>query len=229
MTGPADKPFTLAFDNEDPGIAHNVEIKDARGASSFRASLQRRQDQGLRRPGAAGRHVHVRVHDPSDDDGHRHRSSRVEVRPRHVVRSFSRSPSRSSRPSVVVLVVGRPRRVRRRTVGEPAPPIVGHDARRRGLRPRLASWPSGRSSTSGARRACRAATSSRCSCAKLGSTRADGLAVVGVLMDDPPDRPASSSPSTARRGRPWSTGQVDQDGLPRRRTAADLLRRRGRA
>ena len=33
MTAPADAPFTLAFDNQDAGIPHDVEIKDAAGAS----------------------------------------------------------------------------------------------------------------------------------------------------------------------------------------------------
>jgi mono/diheme cytochrome c family protein len=32
---PADSPFTLAFDNQDPSIPHNVEIKDAAGTSVF--------------------------------------------------------------------------------------------------------------------------------------------------------------------------------------------------
>ena len=37
---------------------------------------------------------------------------------------------------------------------------------------------------------------------ELEEHRADGLAIVGVLTDDPPSRRASSSPSTAPRGRP---------------------------
>jgi plastocyanin len=39
LTAPANTPFTIAFDNEDAGIPHNVQIKDASGASVFRGEL----------------------------------------------------------------------------------------------------------------------------------------------------------------------------------------------
>ena len=37
--GPAGKPFTIAFDNEDDGTPHNIEIKDASGASAFKGEV----------------------------------------------------------------------------------------------------------------------------------------------------------------------------------------------
>jgi plastocyanin len=39
FTAPADTPFTLAFVNEDPGTPHNVELKDASGASAFQGEI----------------------------------------------------------------------------------------------------------------------------------------------------------------------------------------------
>ncbi len=39
ITAPADKPFTLAFDNGDPGVQHNVELKDGGGASVFKGAI----------------------------------------------------------------------------------------------------------------------------------------------------------------------------------------------
>jgi plastocyanin len=39
ITAPAGRPFTLAFDNEDPGTPHNVEIKDGAGASVFKGEI----------------------------------------------------------------------------------------------------------------------------------------------------------------------------------------------
>jgi hypothetical protein len=39
LIGPADKPFTLAFDNEDPGTPHNVEFTDATGAVVFKGAI----------------------------------------------------------------------------------------------------------------------------------------------------------------------------------------------
>ena len=35
FTAPADRGFTIAFDNQDPSIPHNVEIKDAAGTAAF--------------------------------------------------------------------------------------------------------------------------------------------------------------------------------------------------
>jgi len=38
-TGPANKPFKLAFDNEDAGVPHNIAIKDASGAEVFNGEV----------------------------------------------------------------------------------------------------------------------------------------------------------------------------------------------
>ena len=39
LTVPADTPFQIEFANNDPGIQHNVEIKDASGQSLFRGDI----------------------------------------------------------------------------------------------------------------------------------------------------------------------------------------------
>lgn len=39
LTAPADRPFKLAFVNEDPGTLHNVEFKDAGGASVYKGAI----------------------------------------------------------------------------------------------------------------------------------------------------------------------------------------------
>ena len=39
LSAPAGQPFVLAFDNNDPGVPHNVEIKDASGASVFKGQI----------------------------------------------------------------------------------------------------------------------------------------------------------------------------------------------
>ncbi len=39
FAAPADKPFKLAFVNEDPSIQHNIEIKDGSGASVFKGEI----------------------------------------------------------------------------------------------------------------------------------------------------------------------------------------------
>jgi plastocyanin len=39
LGAPAGRSFTLEFDNNDPGVPHNVEIKDATGASIFRGQI----------------------------------------------------------------------------------------------------------------------------------------------------------------------------------------------
>jgi cytochrome c oxidase subunit II len=39
LTAPANTPFTIAFDNEDPSVPHNVQIKDAGGSSVFRGEI----------------------------------------------------------------------------------------------------------------------------------------------------------------------------------------------
>jgi plastocyanin len=38
-TGPADKPFTIAFSNQDPGTPHNIELKDSSGAVVFKGDI----------------------------------------------------------------------------------------------------------------------------------------------------------------------------------------------
>jgi plastocyanin len=39
LSAPADEPFVLRFDNKDAGVPHNVEIKDAGGASVFKGEI----------------------------------------------------------------------------------------------------------------------------------------------------------------------------------------------
>ena len=39
MTAPADAPFTLSFDNQDAGIPHDVQVKDAAGAVVFKTDV----------------------------------------------------------------------------------------------------------------------------------------------------------------------------------------------
>jgi plastocyanin len=39
VTVPADQPFQILFKNQDPGIPHNVAIKDASGASLFQGEI----------------------------------------------------------------------------------------------------------------------------------------------------------------------------------------------
>jgi len=38
-TGPANKPFTIAFSNQDPGTPHNIELKDSTGAVVFKGDI----------------------------------------------------------------------------------------------------------------------------------------------------------------------------------------------
>ena len=38
-TGPASKPFTIAFSNQDPGTPHDIEIKDSTGAVVFKGDI----------------------------------------------------------------------------------------------------------------------------------------------------------------------------------------------
>ena len=38
-TAPADKPFTIAFSNEDPGTPHNIELKNAADQVVFRGDV----------------------------------------------------------------------------------------------------------------------------------------------------------------------------------------------
>ena len=39
FTAPAGQPFTIAFVNEDPGVPHNVELKDATGAVAYKGEV----------------------------------------------------------------------------------------------------------------------------------------------------------------------------------------------
>jgi plastocyanin len=38
ITVPADQPFTIAFDNRDAGVPHDIVIKDAAGATLFQGA-----------------------------------------------------------------------------------------------------------------------------------------------------------------------------------------------
>jgi len=38
-TGPAGRPFTIAFTNQDPGTPHDIEIKDSSGAVVFKGDI----------------------------------------------------------------------------------------------------------------------------------------------------------------------------------------------
>ena len=39
FTASGGKPFTIAFDNQDAGTPHNIEIKDSSGASVFKGEI----------------------------------------------------------------------------------------------------------------------------------------------------------------------------------------------
>ena len=39
FTAPAGKPFGLAFDNQDAGVPHNIDIKDSSGASVYKGEI----------------------------------------------------------------------------------------------------------------------------------------------------------------------------------------------
>jgi mono/diheme cytochrome c family protein/plastocyanin len=39
LTAPADKPFAIEFDNQDASVPHNIEIKDAGGATVFKGTI----------------------------------------------------------------------------------------------------------------------------------------------------------------------------------------------
>jgi plastocyanin len=39
LSAPADAPFTIRFDNQDAGVPHNVEIKDANGQVMFKGDI----------------------------------------------------------------------------------------------------------------------------------------------------------------------------------------------
>jgi heme/copper-type cytochrome/quinol oxidase subunit 2 len=39
LAAPADVPFKIEFDNQDAGIPHNIEIKDATGATVFKGDI----------------------------------------------------------------------------------------------------------------------------------------------------------------------------------------------
>ena len=39
LEAPAGQAFVLEFDNNDPGVPHNVEIKDAKGSSMFKGQI----------------------------------------------------------------------------------------------------------------------------------------------------------------------------------------------
>ena len=74
LTATAGAPFDLSFDNEDAGDAAQLHAQglDRRGRLQER-HLPRRRHPRLHGPGTHGRHLSVRVHRASDDDGDAHR------------------------------------------------------------------------------------------------------------------------------------------------------------
>ena len=229
VTGPAGQAVHARLRQRGPRRSPTTSSSRTRPGRGLQGrDLHGRRDAGLRRPGPAGRRVHVRLHGPPEHDGHRDApvGRRASCRDD---RSCSPSPSRRSSTVGVVAArrrprgrrpAGRSRRSRRR-------PIVGTTLD--GAPFDLAAPPRAArsSSTSGGRRASPAATSSRCSRRSSSEHAADGLAIVGVLTDDPAeparDFVAEYGGDVADGRRP---GQGDQDRLPGRRPAADLLRRR---
>ena len=70
LTAPADAPFAIHFDNQDAGVQHNVEIKDAAGQRSFKGDVFTGvADTRLRGAGPAGRRLPVRLHGAPEHDG----------------------------------------------------------------------------------------------------------------------------------------------------------------
>ena len=231
ITAPADVPFTLEFVNEDAGIPHNVEIKDGGGTSVFKGEIFPGVETRVYDvPALARRDVHVRLHRPPEHDRDRDPPvGRVaEGTPsRRVDRSSSPWPSPSL--TTVGRLVVRQRR-RRRAAGrdrrQPAPPIVGTTLDGAAFDLATLSRVDRSSSTSGVRRASPVGTSSRSSSHELDEHAADGLAIVGVLTDDPTGarprvRGRVRRDVADRRG----PGRGDQARLSRRGPAADLVRR----
>ena len=186
---PADTPFTIAFVNLDPGTAHNVAIHEgsATGTAVFTGEVFNGVgDQGLRRRPDPCRHVHVRLLGAPVDD--RHRQHQVtEDAPRLAVRSSSRCWSRSSPPSVSVAFVALSQPGSESGLeGKPAPAIEGTTldgktaslADLRGSPVIVNFW--GPSCIP-----CR--DEFPLFSAKLEEHADDGLVVLGVLMDDPPE------------------------------------------
>ena len=67
MTAPADKPFVIEFDNQDPSTPHNIEIKDSTGAVKFTgATFNGVATQPYQVPALAGRDLPVPVHGAPD-------------------------------------------------------------------------------------------------------------------------------------------------------------------
>ena len=67
FTAPADKPFTIAFDNQDQGTPHNIEHQGPVGRVGLAGRpLQRRRRPRSTTSRAARRQVHVPVHRPPD-------------------------------------------------------------------------------------------------------------------------------------------------------------------
>ena len=72
LTAPADKPFQIAFDNQDAATPHDVDILDASGKKVFDGKdFPGPEREDLRRPGPGRRHLQVRVLDPSGADERR--------------------------------------------------------------------------------------------------------------------------------------------------------------
>ena len=73
LKAPAGAPFQIEFDNKDAGIPHNIAIKDAeRQRRVHGRDLPGRRRQDVRRPGAPGGRLHLRVHGPPEHDRHHH-------------------------------------------------------------------------------------------------------------------------------------------------------------
>ena len=187
LTAPADRPFTLAFVNEDAGTPHNVELKDGAGASVYQGEIfTGRRDPGVRRARARRGDVHVPVHGPSEHDGQRHPPvGRTQPRGhRHAAPSDPHRPGHRGRHDGRGLVVRARRRGPSVGVGQPAPRIVGttldgeaFDLATYAGRPVVLNfW---------------GPTCIPCRdefpllAAKLAEHADDGLAIVGVLTDDP--------------------------------------------
>ena len=184
------------------GTPHNVEIKDASGREVFHGEIFPGSRPGLRRPRPAGRQYTFVCIRASEHD--RDRDAPVARASPAAPTACSRCRRRVVTPRGVLVVVGRSpgRPARACAVGEPAPAIAGHDPRRRAVRPRGAARHARSSSTSGRPRACRVATSSRCSSPSWPSTPRTASRSSGVLTDDPPSRPATFVTEYGARGRP---------------------------
>ena len=130
--------------NQDPGMPHNVDFQDGVGRERLAGrAIPGRRDRRVRGPGAAGRHVHVRLLRPPGHDGHRDAPVGQAATPRRPILLALAIALVTT--VVVVLVAGSIRPAgRRRRSGSPAPRHRRHHPRRRAVRPRRPARPSGR-------------------------------------------------------------------------------------